>query len=142
MVPPFPNIFHPGPHASVHSVCHCEHLYQQPWIETSHPTGKETHVTESNWLLHIQPAAEASQEFTSTDSKLADKIRRQDSISSLTILSSTQPYRSDRSLSNSSSWKGHSFLGNSLGTICQWKHGVCKTGFQKHDTSEQKSSLK
>lgn len=110
------------------------------WDLSSHR--QETHVLDSNWFLHGQPATEVRQEFTSTDSKLADKIRRQGSIILLTKLSSTQPYRSDRSLSNPSSCKGHSFLDNSLGTICQWKHSVCKHRFQKNDTSQQKSSLK
>lgn len=131
---PFPNIFPPGP---PHICVFCLSLEVfistvQPSSETSHFTGKETHGNRwYNWVPQIQSAAEVRQEFTSTDSKSADKRRRQSNIISLIILPSTQPYRSDRSLSNPSSWKGHSFLDNSLGTICQWKHGVCKHGFQK-----------
>lgn len=89
------------------------HLYLWPQIEGFHFIGKEPHGSRL-YLASPNPVAEARQEFTS---KPADKARRQGNSTLLIRLSWTQPYQSDRSLSNPSSWKGHRFLDNSLGTI-------------------------
>lgn len=95
----------PSPHMCVLPVHIVRHLFLSPG-QNLHFTGKDPKCADSNWLpTSHQWDQEAGQHYQPGNAIFIS-------------------YQYNRSLSSLSSWEDHRFLGNSLGTICQWKHRV------------------
>lgn len=97
----------PSPHICVLPVHVVRDLFPQPWPE-SHVTGKDPRHADSNRLPTFQQWDQEAGEYHRP------------------INAAFISYQYDRNLSSLSSWEDHRFLGNSLGTICQWKQEVLR----------------